>query len=247
VISRLFVFSSRRGKLFFRMPAEIRNAIAARLLPKFNLEIGPYYDSIGESLNRTRRLIAQARAKNTETNDDILRAIVVLTHAYLEDFLRTLARSLLPLARESVLKDISLAGSGLSRPKGFHLGDLAKHRGKTVEEVIHDSVSEHLDRSNFNNTNQIVSFLSDLDIALPAEASEKLSALDRMIQRRHLIVHRADRVKTTDGAKHELQAIDSNEVVEWVLAATDFMTAIVRSLSPSIKLLSIQELGIEST
>jgi hypothetical protein len=225
--------------MVFTMPQQNANALASLFAPKFNLEMGPYYQSIREGLKRARRLIGQTRSKDTETNDDILRAIVVLTHAYIEDFLRTLARTLLPVASERVLNGIPLAGSA-GRAEKFFLGALSKHRGRTIEEVIQDSVSEHLDRSNFNDPTEIVSFLrNSLDITLPTKASEKLPALDRMIQRRHLIVHRADRVKKSGSAEFELQAIDSSEVVDWVLAATDFMAAILESLSPSIDLLSV--------
>jgi hypothetical protein len=142
------------------------------------LEIGPY---IGESLDRVIGLLTQEATGEAGAYDDVVRAAVVLTHAYLEDFLRTMARTLLPVASEGVLDDIPLAGSGSSRPAKFSLGALARHRGRTVEDVINDSVSEYLERSNSNNTTEIVSFLKDLDITLPAEASEKLPELDRMI------------------------------------------------------------------
>jgi uncharacterized protein (DUF2236 family) len=46
---------------------------------------------------------------------------------------------------------------------------------------------------------------------------EKLSVLDKMIHRRHVIVHRADR------AGNQLQAIDPDEVLLWVEITHEFM------------------------
>jgi hypothetical protein len=42
-----------------------------------------------------------------------------------------------------------------------------------------------------------------------------------MIERRHLIVHRADRYKSDEG--YQLRHIDRNEVIEWTGAALNFM------------------------
>jgi len=195
------------------------------------LELGPYYSHLSESLRRTRNLLSKTRTGDQDVNDDIVRAIVVLTHAYLEDFLRTLARTLLPEASESVLNGIPLAGSS-GRAEKFQLGALSRHRGRTVEQLIKDSVSEHLERSNFNSTTEIASFLNNIGVSLSAKATDVLPALDQMIQRRHLIVHRADRIKKANSNEYELQAIDHDGAVNWTIATVDFMTEIVRSFEP---------------
>jgi hypothetical protein len=63
------------------------------------------------------------------------------------------------------------------------------HRGKSVDEVIHESVSEYLEHSNFNSTTEIASLLETLGLDISGQR-DYFPQLDAMIQRRHLIVHR---------------------------------------------------------
>jgi hypothetical protein len=149
---------------------------------------------------------------------------VVLTHAHLEDSLRTLAETFLPLASEEALNNVPFVGTP-GRPEKFFLGKLAKHRTKTVDELIRESVREHLDRSNFNNVTEIASLLQGLGIPVPESQKENLPLIDAMIQRRHLIVHRGDRVKSKDGCL-QTQVINIAEVHEWMNATNDFIYAL---------------------
>ena len=52
-----------------------------------------------------------------------------------------------------------------------------------------------------------------------------LSRLEAMMQRRHQIVHRADKARTGD----DLQAIDPVEVVEWLTASLYFVLRVVKA------------------
>src|SRR5690242_1459503 len=70
---------------------------------------------------------------------DILRAATVLLHASLEEVFRNLARWKFPLSHEAVLDEIPLAGLP-GRAEKFSLGKLANHRGKSVQELINESV-----------------------------------------------------------------------------------------------------------
>jgi hypothetical protein len=56
------------------------------------------------------------------------------------------------------LNQIALAGKG-GRVERFALGKLAAHRGKTVDVLIKESVNSHLERSNYNDTRDIVAVL----------------------------------------------------------------------------------------
>lgn len=152
--------------------------------------------------------------------DDILRAVVVLTHVYLEDFLRTLASSFLPFAHNDALNAVPLAGMK-DRAK-FQLGDLVQHWHKSVEVVIQESV-DHLERSTFNSTDDIAALLTKLkfDVSLH---SQFFPALDEMI-RRHIIVHRADRA--VGGAEYKVQPIDAELVMSWVSATHEFMNSVL--------------------
>jgi hypothetical protein len=157
----------------------------------------------------------------------------------LEDFLRSLALVLLPIADEQVLDGVPLAGLGKSgRPEKFFLGKLGRHRGKSVDDVIKESVSEYLDRSTFNNVTEIMAFLDSVDVCLTDEEdpvlssvlpmtdlSEILPLLNDMMQRRHHIVHRADQAKTSNN----LQPVDPVQVQSWLNATMSFMAIAARA------------------
>jgi len=55
----------------------------------------PYLDLIAKSMDRALKLVNMAQSGQGEASSDILRAVVVLNHAYLEDFLRTLGLTFL--------------------------------------------------------------------------------------------------------------------------------------------------------
>jgi hypothetical protein len=211
------------------------STLAQELLVKY-LERGaktdfePYVNLIGEGFDRCMKLVIAAEPEN-EMSSEILRAVVVLNHAYLEDFMRTLALSFLPTANESALDRVPFAGHGQTdRAEKFFLGKLAQHRGKTVDGVIRESVSRYMDRFTFNSVTEIISFLESIGLKLPdgkdknpksipelPVTDEILRMLDAMMQRRHQIAHRAD--KSTDG---RLQDIRSAEVLGWLVATLTF-------------------------
>jgi hypothetical protein len=193
--------------------------------------IDPYLDRIAEGVNRAVTLVEVSRGYSDPTAaEDILRAAVVLNHAYLEDLLRTLASSLLPDSTESVLNDIPLAGlrSG-GRPEKFFLGKLAQHKGKTIDAVIRASVSEYLERSNYNDIEEIAQLLTRLGFNV-SDHSEHFPVIQEMIQRRHVIVHRADRAKAADSDAYVLQAINSGEVLKWPRAILSFIQSLMEPL-----------------
>jgi hypothetical protein len=197
------------------------------------LHFQPYVKQISEGLQRGLKLVEEAGKTDKETSEEILRAVVVLNHAYLEDFLRSVALWLLPIAGEETLNDVPLVGAS-GRAEKFQLGKLAEHRGKKIDDVIRESVSAHLERSTFNSVTQIMSFLDSVNVKLPSREEvdssssqiprlaiegDVLGLLDAMMTRRHHIVHRADKAKTGDG----LQEITKGEVAGW-LAATMMLT-----------------------
>jgi hypothetical protein len=113
---------------------------------------------------------------------DVLRSAVVLLHASLEDFLRSLARAYLPSAAPDVMSSIPLKGAGRGRAERFSLDDLDQHRGKTVDDLIEESVEAFLERSNYNNATEIAALLRNLD--LEVEPCRRFFAeLDKMMDR----------------------------------------------------------------
>jgi hypothetical protein len=162
---------------------------------QFEARLRPYLERLEENVERVNRLLRffDRELGKLEGGDDILRAAVVFIHAYLEDFLRTLAAELLPAGDERSFEEIPLAGSkSFGRGEKFALGQLAQHRGKTVDQLLRQSVSDYLSRSNFNSTTEIASLLVRLGFR-PEEHNKAFDAIDRMIDRRHQIVHHADK------------------------------------------------------
>lgn len=125
----------------------------------------------------------------SDRESDLLRSAVVFLHASLEDLLRHTLAWRWPLAGKEYFEDVFLVGC--SREK-FKLQELVSHRGKSVDEVLAESVDEALERFNFNHPGDIRSALGKAgvgeDVVTPYAAR-----LRAMMSRRHLIVHRADR------------------------------------------------------
>ena len=198
-----------------------------------------YLEHINDNLRRTGWLISVADAIKTnpsilgnsvgvipatgDEHEDLLRAAVILTHAYLEDFLRMLGRTLLPLASKEVLDEIPLTGTGRQAQK-FFLGSLMRHLDKAVEQVVQESADEYLDNYTFNNGTQVMQFLAKLGIKVDSD----LTTLNQMIQRRHSIAHRGDKVRSKISEKYEMQPISALDVIDWAKATNDFVNSVVR-------------------
>lgn len=203
----------------------------------------PYLGRLEENVARVTRLLRffDEELGKLDGGDDILRAAVVFIHAYLEDFLRSLAAELLPAGDERSFEDIPLTGSKSSgRGEKFALGQLAQHRGKTVDQLLRQSVSDYLNRSNFNSTTEIASLLVKLGFR-PEQHNKAFDAIDRMIERRHQIVHRADK----RSGETTLQPIKRAEVVEWLQATYGFTSGLLTPLMQ--KLPTLLEKGRSGT
>lgn len=203
----------------FRTDTEFAQQMGARLLP--------YFSRLADNVNTVSRLVKLSGEdlKEREVGQDILRAAVVFTHANLEDFLRTLASEFLPIGDENCLKEIPLAGTGgFGRSEKFVMGQLAQHRGKTVDEVLRQSVSEYLSRSNYNNTTEIAQLLTKLGFKAE-QLNEEFPTIEQMMQRRHQIVHRADR--TNVSGLPVAVPIERSQVEAWLQATYNFTARLI--------------------
>jgi hypothetical protein len=103
-----------------------------------------------------------------EVRADLFRTIVVFLHATFEDVLRTMARQRIAGATSQMLDEIPLVGISSSRsPEKFYLGALGKHRGKTVDQLIHESVEAHLDQQSFGSCRDVDVVLSQMGLTRP--------------------------------------------------------------------------------
>jgi hypothetical protein len=197
------------------------------VLEMLSESVGPHFDRLEESLSRILDLVNASTALPAGPAKDALRAAVVLTHAYLEDFLRSLAVELLPKGDEACLDAIPLAGL-TGRADKFSLGKLVQRRGKTVDDLLKQSVVEYLERSNFNSTDEISRLLRTLGFEV-SEHSDGFSEIAQMIKRRHQIVHRQDRVWMPDSS-HTLQPIEPSDVFQWLRAVSTFVTGVLSEM-----------------
>jgi hypothetical protein len=155
---------------------------------------------------------------------DLLRVAVVLLHATLEDLLRSLAEWKLPTAPALSLEKIPF--TTLDKPSDkINLAELARFRGRSVDEVIADSIEKHLERSSFNNLPEIMDLLGRIEIKVnfPKDVKGNLAI---MINRRHWIAHRADR-NWSSGAGHQSARTISRSIVERWIGAVETFGALV--------------------
>jgi hypothetical protein len=181
-----------------------------------------------QNLKRARKLVTMyqnlhgaPRGRRFDYETDLLRAAVVFTHASLEDFIRSVRRAFLPWANEDALEAVPLAGRG-GRAEKFSLGKLVKHRGKTVQQLLDESVEQHLEQSTYNNPNEIVGVLKAIGIDLRGQ-DWVLRNLGAMIQRRHAIVHRADMLEIKGKQRLEATPLEPKTVLTWIQATSTFV------------------------
>lgn len=180
----------------------------------------------GLNLGRGNGLIAAYEAALPGTSGrpsvattDILRGAVVFLHASLEDLLRSILEWKLPLATPEHLQDVPLEGEKLRR---YTLGDVAKHRGKTVDALIEQSATTFLLHASFNNVEDVAKALAKSDVDATAPLDARGSDLAALMSRRHWIVHRADRNQAQGAGRFLAKSLAPSTVVAWVESVKTF-------------------------
>lgn len=169
-------------------------------------------------------LAGNGSGRRGHATTDVLRSAVVLLHATVEDLLRSLAYWKLPSASAEILSRIPLVSGGSATK--FSLGDLASHRGKSINEIISASVNGYLERSNYNSTDEVSTFLASIGID-SSKVNSWFPALNEIMKRRHQIVHRADRAETGGSGNHVVKSIGLGTVRGWINAAEGFCNAVL--------------------
>ena len=156
---------------------------------------------------------------------DVLRAAVVFLHAATEELIRNVARWKYPMAGETTLNKIPLAGSS-GRAEKFSLGKLASHRQETVQAVIDASVEAYLSRFTVNSIPEIENFLEEIGID-KHQVSQEFGMLGKMFARRHHIVHQADRNYQAGSGHFRAKSLDKQTVSDWINSVERFANALI--------------------
>ena len=144
---------------------------------------------------------------------DILRSAVVLLHSSFEEYYRSILGCILPkTCTEDDLKNMSFLGSAGNHKDKITLGGLIEVREKTVDQLITESIRESLSFTSFNDYQDIVSWSKKIKIDLSEFKDQE--KLNKLIHRRHRIVHEADNAKSDD--EYALAPIRENSVEEWI-------------------------------
>lgn len=165
---------------------------------------------------------------------DVLRTAVVLLHASFEDLLRSSSEHLLPQAGPEVLDWVGFPDPNDPNKTRDRLtmGQLAAYRGRPFDDLVRTAVQRKLKRSNYNSVHELAISLER--IGLSRDLLEPYqSALQTMMKRRHLIVHRADKDPTRvpgRGARRTAHLSEST-VERWIDAVSTVGDNIVEALS----------------
>lgn len=158
---------------------------------------------------------------------DILRSAVVLLHSSFEEYYRSILGYILPqTCTEDDLKNMSFLGSAGNHKDKIALGGLIKFREKTVNQLITESIQESLSFTSFNDYQDIVSWSKKIKIDL-GEFNEQ-EKLNKLIYRRHKIVHEADNARSDD--EYTLTSIRENSVEDWIKVVCNLVELIDKEI-----------------
>jgi hypothetical protein len=228
-------FGNRLGVKFTSFAAAAYEIMDLKdpLVTRFLLNMKRVNDLLGLIRPDRAPLKSERELESDTIRGDIARAVVVFLHATFEDLLRTAARQRLDAAKWQDLNVIPLVGSSRSgRAEKFNLGALASHRGKTVDQLIHDSVEAYLNRRSFGSCDEVEEVL--LQIGLDTKPFKHLyTELDQLMKRRHRIVHEADLESPKDSVSPPWTSGDEFLLCLWWVAVMTFHALLCVSVDPA--------------
>lgn len=174
-----------------------------------------------EMQNSALNIINADENEENRFNFDILRSGIVLFHASMEDVLREIGRVLLIKSHRFDNILIRLPGEEVSK-ETIGLKHLVRyHKDLTVGDLVSQIIGDHLDSMSFTSAKRIYGYLQSLGV--DASSVELPKNLDTLINRRHDIVHRADR--NCSGA---LNSMTGNEFISLVRIELQMSVAVCR-------------------
>lgn len=178
-------------------------------------------DQITERLNRNIDRVsnlaalyqAEGQGRRGVQDTDVLRAAVVLLHAGMEDYLRSLLIWKVDTFGPEVLKDYRLQLGEEWKDK-VALHDLHVLRGHSVDDIIAASVRSQINKyQTFSDIAAVKKALERCEIPRAQVEAQDYRHLRTMIERRHQIVHHADRNEDAQGrGNHRTRSIGRGQV-----------------------------------
>lgn len=115
----------------------------------------------------------------------------MLLHGSQEDYIGgTISDWLLVKAKPKELEAISLLNRTKKSPQKSSMADLVQHKDMTVANLIQKSIEDQLCLVSFNQYSEICAWLDKIGVSL--EAFKKQELIEKLIKRRHVIVHEVD-------------------------------------------------------
>lgn len=188
---------------------------------------------LNKNIARVENLVslyqAEGKGRRGTKDTDVLRAALVLLHAGLEDYLRSLLIWKVPEFGADTLKDFRVLMGDEWKEK-VTLAELHSLKGKTVDEVITASITANIRKyKTFSDVAAVKKALERIGIIKAKVDALDLAQLRGMIERRHLIVHHADRNEDAQGrGNHKTISIGRGHLNGYLAAVTglrDFVNA----------------------
>lgn len=200
-------------------------------------EILTRFDENIARVENLKSIYGPAKAGRRKVHEtDILRAALVLLHATMEDFLRSLQVWKVPDWTKEAVEKFPLMVNGKKIADKFSLGELVAHRGKTVDELINQSVKDHLEQfASFNDLGQVKSALKSCGISQAVVEAHDFAHLHVMIERRHNIVHKADRNNVVGGhGNHRTKSIEVSHLDNYLIAVKGIRQLVEAQMAPPV-------------
>ena len=193
-----------------------------------------YKDVFDRNIDRVKSLCALYNSLKTnevkEGKDykftDVLRSAIVFLHSSFEEYFRNVLRDVLPTTcTQEDLQKISFTTKDGKHIDKLTVGNLLQYKGKTIDDLVADFIGDTLDTTSFNNYSDIVNWAQKIKVDLSSFTSQ--DKIEKLIKRRHKIVHEADNNKTDKMNKpYSLTAIQESVVKEWLDAVQDLVKMI---------------------
>ena len=182
----------------------------------------------------------KGRAKTQDT--DLLRGAVVLLHATFEDLARTALEASWNTEPERLVEVLRFPQAKSNARDSETIAGLLRHRGRTIDDLLHESFEHYLDRASFNNQKEVSGMLARCGLEA-AKFGPVLGELDVLAKRRHAIVHRADRNPDAGQGSYKASSINKDRVRKWIGAVETFYQKLMAVLDPKEAELLEQLLG----